>query len=64
VNGVQDPGEIRPFTISVPDGALADLRERLARTRWAPGPVSEAGRYGVSGAWLGELAEYRREGYD
>jgi pimeloyl-ACP methyl ester carboxylesterase len=64
VSGVQEPREIRPFTISVPDGALADLRERLARTRWAPGPFSESGRYGVSGAWLGELAEYWREGYD
>jgi pimeloyl-ACP methyl ester carboxylesterase len=64
VSGVQDPGDIHPFTISVADSALADLRERLARTRWAPGPVSEARRYGVSGAWLGELAQYWREGYD
>jgi hypothetical protein len=61
---VQNPGEIRPFTIRVPDGDLAELRERLARTRWAPGPASEAGRYGASGAWMRGLAEYWRDEYD
>ncbi|MBN8910338.1 MAG: epoxide hydrolase N-terminal domain-containing protein, partial [Rhodospirillales bacterium] len=25
---------VTPFTIAIPDDALADLRERLARTRW------------------------------
>jgi pimeloyl-ACP methyl ester carboxylesterase len=61
---VQDPGEIRSFTISVPDGDLADLRERLARTRWAAGPVGGAGRYGASGVRLRELVEYWHDEYD
>jgi epoxide hydrolase len=61
---VQNSGEIRPFTIRVPDGDLADLRERLAMARWAPGPASEAGRYGASGAWVRELAEYWHDAYD
>ena len=26
--------QINPFRISVPDADLADLKERLARTRW------------------------------
>ena len=30
--------EIRPFTLKVPDAELADLRDRLARTRW-PDPL-------------------------
>ena len=29
---------VQPFTIHVPDEVLADLRERLARTRW-PGEI-------------------------
>jgi len=27
------------FRLAVSDSALADLRERLARTRWADGPL-------------------------
>ena len=27
-------GEIRPFTLAVPEAALDDLRARLAQTRW------------------------------
>src|SRR3546814_7747663 len=26
--------DIHPFTLAVPESSLADLRERLARTRW------------------------------
>lgn len=25
---------IRPFTVAIPDAEIADLKQRLARTRW------------------------------
>jgi hypothetical protein len=33
----------RPFTVRVPDGVLADLRQRLGPTRWPeePGALAE-----------------------
>jgi epoxide hydrolase len=60
-----DPSEeIRPFTIEIPQPALDDLRERLARTRWPdelPGPGWSRG---APLDYLRELAEYWRTGYD
>src|SRR5262249_60776265 len=38
---IQMPAQPQPFTLAVSDAAIADLRERLARTRFphpAPGP--------------------------
>jgi pimeloyl-ACP methyl ester carboxylesterase len=55
---------IRPFRIDVPQAALDDLRERLARTRW-PDEVPGVGwSRGVPVAYLRELAEYWRTTYD
>ena len=48
--------EMEPFRIDVPDGALADLRDRLERTRWTPG-LDDAG-YGLPVAVVRPLAEY------
>jgi microsomal epoxide hydrolase len=46
------PGDPRPFTVHIPDGILADLRERLVRTRW-PDEVPAAGwRYGTELTYL------------
>jgi len=39
-------GEPRPFAVRIPDGILADLRERLARTA---GPTRPPGRARVTG---------------
>lgn len=56
--------EVRPFRIAVPDEALDDLRERLARTR-LPGEVEDGGwGYGTDLAYLRELVEHWRERYD
>ena len=45
-------GKIEPFTIAVPDEVLADLRERLARTR-LPDEVANSGwDYGTNLAYL------------
>jgi epoxide hydrolase len=55
---------IRSFRIDVPDSALDDLADRLARTRW-PDDLPEVGwSRGVPVAYLRELAEYWRSGYD
>ncbi|MFE0421203.1 epoxide hydrolase family protein [Streptomyces sp. NPDC058953] len=63
--GTAGSTDIRPFRIDVPRADLDDLRDRLARTRWAgrlPGEA-EGGR-GVPVDVLKELAEYWRDGYD
>jgi pimeloyl-ACP methyl ester carboxylesterase len=57
-------GPVEKFTIAVPDEVLADLRERLARTR-LPGEVRDSGwGYGTNLAYLKELIEYWRTRYD
>ncbi len=57
-------GAPEKFTIAVPDEVLADLRERLARTRF-PGEVANSGwTYGANLAYLKELIEYWRTRYD
>jgi epoxide hydrolase len=55
---------VRPFRIDVPEAVLADLRDRLTRTRW-PAEVPDAGwARGVPVAYLKELADYWRTAYD
>jgi pimeloyl-ACP methyl ester carboxylesterase len=56
--------EIRPFRIEVPQADLDDLRDRLARTRWPDELPGDDWSTGVPVAWLRELAEYWRSGYD
>jgi microsomal epoxide hydrolase len=54
----------QPFTLAVPAAAIADLRERLARTRLpdqAPGP---AWAYGTDVAYLRELVAYWRDAFE
>ncbi|ASO20481.1 pimeloyl-ACP methyl ester carboxylesterase [Actinoalloteichus hoggarensis] len=56
--------EIRPFHIDVPEADLADLRDRLTRTRWpARLPGAEWSR-GIPVDHLRELAEHWRTDYD
>ncbi|HYL57765.1 MAG TPA: epoxide hydrolase [Candidatus Acidoferrales bacterium] len=52
------------FRIEVPDAVLADLNERLARTRF-PDEVSDTGwEYGANLAYVKQLVEYWRTKYD
>jgi pimeloyl-ACP methyl ester carboxylesterase len=52
------------FRIEVPDEVLANLRDRLAQTRW-PDPVEGAGwDRGTDIGYLRELTTYWRDGYD
>lgn len=55
--------EPTPYTIDVPDKELAELRERLAATRW-PDAVAEDWSRGVSPIALRALVERWSDGYD
>ena len=56
--------EPQPFTINVPAATLADLRERLARVRWADAPPDAGWQFGTDLAYLQELVTYWRDHYD
>lgn len=56
--------EIRPYRLEIPEADLADLRERLDRTKWAPEPAGGDQGYGVSVGRVRELAEHWRHRYD
>ena len=55
---------VRPFRLDVPQSALDDLAERLARTRWPEAPDGLDWSYGPPLPYLRDLAGYWREGYD
>ncbi len=56
--------EVRPFTVQFSDPDLADLRERLARTRWPdPEPVDDWSQ-GIPLAYTQELCRYWQAEYD
>jgi microsomal epoxide hydrolase len=57
-------GTPRPFTFIVPDAALADLRARLAATRWAPAAVDAPWESGVPLGVLRDICAYWRDTFD
>ncbi|WP_067817340.1 epoxide hydrolase family protein [Actinomadura kijaniata] len=56
--------EITPFRIDIPQADLDDLRDRLARTRWARRLPGGDWDRGVPTDHLHRMAEYWRTGYD
>src|SRR3954470_1521823 len=58
----------QPFTLAVADAAIADLRDRLARTRLPDqAPIPPGGdpwSYGTSAAYLADLVAHWRDGFD
>ena len=55
---------IQPFKVHIPETALQDLHERLARTRW-PDEVPNTGwEYGTNLAYLKELVHYWQTQFD
>jgi microsomal epoxide hydrolase len=54
----------RPFQVHVPDAVLADLRERVERTRWSDRVAGSGWAYGTDQDYLRELCHYWREEYD
>lgn len=55
---------VRPFRFETSDAELADLKERLARTRWPERETPTDWSQGVPLAWMREICEYWRSGYD
>ena len=53
-----------PFRLQVPDGALADLKQRLARTRWPDEPPLEPWSTGTSLGFLRALVAYWKNSFD
>jgi hypothetical protein len=56
--------EIRPFRVDMPDEAIADLRRRIAETRWPSRELVDDRSQGVQLATIQELARYWTTDYD
>jgi pimeloyl-ACP methyl ester carboxylesterase len=55
---------IRPFTVSIPQAALEDLRRRIAETRWPDRETVDDQSQGIQLAKLKPLVKYWGTGYD
>ena len=56
--------EIRPFTVHVSDDEIADLRERLGRTRWPEAEAVDDWTQGIPLSYTQALCEYWASHYD
>jgi pimeloyl-ACP methyl ester carboxylesterase len=63
-SSVEATTEIRPFRVEVPDEAIADLRRRIAATRWPSRELVGDRSQGVQLATIQELARYWATDYD
>jgi len=54
----------KPFTLHVPDAEIAELRQRLARTRWPDEPPGDPWSTGTSLLYMKGLADYWQTGFD
>jgi pimeloyl-ACP methyl ester carboxylesterase len=61
---VSNETEIRPFRVDMPDEAMADLRRRVAATRWPSKELVADRSQGVQLATSRELARYWTTEYD
>lgn len=55
---------IEPFQINVPDDQLADLKDRLARTRWPEEEPVDDWSQGIPLAYVQEVCDYWANTYD
>ncbi|PRC57046.1 epoxide hydrolase, partial [Mycobacterium sp. ITM-2017-0098] len=55
---------MEPFRIAIADEVLADLRERLLRTRWPEAETVDDWSQGIPLAYTRELAAYWADEYD
>ena len=55
---------VAPFRIQVPESVLTDLKQRLARARFADEFAGADWNYGTNLAYLRELVTYWRDNYD
>ena len=56
--------DITPFSIAATDAELDDLKRRLATTRWPDAETPDDWTQGIPLAYMKEVVEYWREGYD
>ncbi|MFK4680816.1 pimeloyl-ACP methyl ester carboxylesterase [Bradyrhizobium diazoefficiens] len=57
-------GAIKPFRIAISDDILADLKSRLARTRWPEAELVDDWSQGAPLKWIREICTYWADGYD
>src|ERR1044072_2006943 len=62
--GVETATEVRPFQTAIPDEQIADLRRRIAATRWPSKELVDDRSQGAHLATLQELARYWASDYD
>lgn len=55
---------VRPFTVAVPEEALADLRNRLALTRYPVPAVGDSWEQGTPVSYLRSMVEHWTDGFD
>ncbi|WP_435173725.1 epoxide hydrolase family protein [Actinacidiphila sp. bgisy145] len=55
---------VRPFTVSIPDAEIDDLKKRLARTRWPDPETVDDWSQGVRVEHARSLVAYWERGYD
>lgn len=55
---------IKPFTVAVPDQALADLKNRLQQTRWPDQIPGTQWLYGAKTSYVQQLCDYWANDYD
>jgi pimeloyl-ACP methyl ester carboxylesterase len=63
-DAVTDDTSIRPFQVDVPEDTLADLRRRIAATRWPERETVNDDSQGVPLAFMQDLARYWGSEYD
>ncbi|WP_156878047.1 epoxide hydrolase family protein [Sinorhizobium americanum] len=56
--------EIRPFTVNIPGEQLAEMRQRIAETRWPEKETVQDSSQGVPLAAMRKLADYWAKDYD
>ncbi|MDK1491712.1 epoxide hydrolase [Sinorhizobium sp. 7-81] len=56
--------EIRQFTVNIPDEQLAEMRQRIAETRWPEKETVQDSSQGVPLAAMRKLADYWAKDYD
>src|ERR1700735_4667042 len=59
-----NPAAIKPFKAHIPDSVLADLRRRLAETKWRDQLPGTTWEYGADISKVRELANYWQKDYD
>jgi len=57
-------GDVQEFTIHIPDAALADMYDRLRRTRFPRDYANENWEYGFPTSYLRDVVDYWLNGYD